>query len=342
MKTEWTSRRREKKKIERIFTGEEFRRVAIEEVGDLTFPFHRVAESYKDGMPNCVDKDIIRAANFKVVVDYAYGSASQIFPAILGELGIEVIALNAHIDETKITKTKAAFEKSLAQLSQIVKSLDANLGIMLDAGAEKIFLCDEKGNILQGDHELAIMTILASRVSKKAQIAVPVKVSRVVDEVAKKYGAKVIRTKTSFRDMMEVSTRPGITMMGETLGGFIFPVFQPAFDAMFASVKLLELLSKTGIKLSEAAAEVPRINMLCKEVSCAPEMKGKVLRTVVDDVKDEEVDLTDGVKIFRGEDWVLILPDPARPIINIYAEAGNEKQAQKLVAEYVEKIDSIL
>lgn len=78
------------------------------------------------------------------MVDYAYSSASQIFPSILGELGIEVIALNAHIDESKITKTKAMFERELSQLSQIVKSLEADLGIMLDTGAEKIFLCDER------------------------------------------------------------------------------------------------------------------------------------------------------------------------------------------------------
>ena len=330
------------KRIERLFFGEDFKRMGIEEVGELSFPFHRVAESYKEGALNFIDREAIRAANFKVVVDYAYSSASQIFPSILGELGIEVIALNAHIDESKITKTKAMFERGLSQLSQIVKSLDADLGIMLDTGAEKIFLCDEKGNILEGDLELAILSILVSRAAKKAQVAVPVKASRVIDEVVKKYGAKVVRTKTSNRDMMEASARADITFLGENLGGFIFPEFQPAFDAMFASVKLLEMLARQKVKLSELASEVPRISMVSKEVSCAPEMKGKVLRSIVDAVKDEEVDLTDGVKVFHEDDWVLVLPDPARPIISIYAEAGSEKQAQKLVAEYVEKIDSIL
>ena len=330
------------KKIERIFFGEDFKRVGIEETGELSFPFHRVAESYKEGMLNCVDREAICAANFKVVVDYAYSSASNIFPAILGVLGIEVISLNAHIDETKITKTKSMFEKSLAQLSQIVKSLDANLGVMLDTGAEKIFLCDEKGNILHENLELAVMAILLCSQKKKAQIAVPVIASRVIDEIAKKYGARVIRTKTSFRDMMEVSTRPGIDLMGETQGGFIFPEFQPAFDAMFATVKLMEIVSKGGIKLSEAAAEVPRFNMICKDVSCSPEMKGKVLRTIIDEYSDKEVDLTDGVKVFHDEDWVLILPDPARPIIQVCAEAGSEKAAQKLIKEYIGKIDSII
>jgi mannose-1-phosphate guanylyltransferase/phosphomannomutase len=330
------------KKIERLFFGEDFQRVCIEEVGELSFPFHRVAESYKDGVLSGLDHELIRASNFKIVVDYAYGSASQIFPSILGELGVEVIALNAHIDETKITKTKAMFERALSQLSQIVKSLGADLGIMLDTGAEKIFLCDEQGNILEGDLELAVLASLVCQLNKSARIAVPVKTSRVIEEIARRYGAKVIRTKMSFRDMMEVSAQPGINFFGESLGGFIFPEFQPAFDAMFASVKLLEMLAKTKVKLSDLAAEVPKITMVSKDISCPSEEKGKVLRGIVESTKEKEVDLTDGIKVFYGEDWILILPDPTRPLIHLYAEAKSEKQAQKLIADYVEKIDLLL
>jgi mannose-1-phosphate guanylyltransferase / phosphomannomutase len=332
----------QEKKIERLFFGEDFKRVGVEEVGDLNFPFHRVAESYKEGVLNCLDKEAITARNFKVVIDYAYGSASQIFPAILGELGIEVIALNAHIDETKITKTRAMFEKAHGQLSQIVKSLGADLGIMLDTGAEKIFLCDENGRLFQGDLELAIMTILFCRSKKGAEIGVPVKASRVVDELAKKYGGKVVRTKTSIRDMMENCYKGRLKFIGESAGGYIFPEFQCAFDAMFASLKLLEMLSRENVKLSEIAAEVPHINMVSKEVSCAAELKGKVLRTIVDGITDEEADLTDGVKIFHQHDWALVLPDPARPVIHLYAEAESEKLAHKLIDKYVEKIDSII
>ncbi|MDD4179138.1 MAG: nucleotidyltransferase, partial [Candidatus Margulisbacteria bacterium] len=330
------------KKIERLFFGEDFKRVAIEEVGELSFPFHRVAEYYKHGVLNCLDRGALGNAKFKVVIDYAYSSASQIFPAILGELGIEVIALNAHIDETKITKTRAVFDKGLVQLSQIVKSLGADLGIMLDTGAEKVFLCDEKGTILRGDMELAVLTILHCRSRKDAQIAVPVRASRLVDQIAKRYKARVIRTKTNVHNMMETCQRSGATFFGETVGGFIFPEFQCAFDAMFTSVKLIEMLAAQRVKLSELTAEVPRPNMWSKEISCPSEKKGLVLRSIVDSLKDEEVDLTDGVKVFHGDDWVLILPDPVRPIIHLYSEANNDNQAEKLIVKYVDQIDSLL
>ncbi|MFH1386099.1 MAG: nucleotidyltransferase, partial [bacterium] len=297
---------------------------------------------YKEGILNNVNQAMIKKSDFKIVVDYAYGSASQIFPSILGELGIEVIAINAHIDETKITKTKVIYEKSLAQLSRIVKSLEADLGIMLDAGAEKIFICDEKGKLLQGDIELAAMVILNARANKKAQIAVPIKASRVIDELGKKYGVKIIRTKTSVRDMMETSKLPGITMVGESQGGFMYPGFQSSFDAMFAAVKLLELLAINKVKLSAIEAEVPKIRMAARNISCPPEKKGEVLRLMINGLRGKKYDLTDGIKIFDKDDWVLILPDPARPIIHFLAEAGTEAKAQKLVDQYIEKVDSIL
>jgi mannose-1-phosphate guanylyltransferase/phosphomannomutase len=67
-----------------------------------------------------------------------------------------------------------------------------------------------------------------------------------------------------------------------------------------------------------------------------------VLRTIVDELKDEAVDMTDGIKIFQDDGWALILPDPARPVIHVCAEADSEKAAQKLTKTFIDKIDSIL
>jgi mannose-1-phosphate guanylyltransferase/phosphomannomutase len=142
--------------------------------------------------------------------------------------------------------------------------------------------------------------------------------------------------------MMETADSQGINLLGENVGGYIFPEFQSAFDAMFATVKLLEMVAKSKIKLSAVAAQVPKITMVSKTISCPMEAKGKVLRTIVDKEREANIDLTDGVKIFYDEDWLLILPDPARPIIHLYAEAKTDKQAQKLVEDYIKEIDAIL
>ena len=110
------------KTIERLFFREDFERVSMEETGDLTFPIHGF-ETYQSGFLSTVSTDVINKANFKVVLDYSFGSTSRIFPAILGGLNCEMIALNANLDGTKLTKNTKEFNKSLSQLSTIVRSL---------------------------------------------------------------------------------------------------------------------------------------------------------------------------------------------------------------------------
>ena len=330
------------KMVEKLFFSENFPVVSSEETGELSFPFYRVAAGYKEGMINYLKKEQIKASGMKVVIDYAFGSASQIFPAILGELGLDVISLNAHIDETKIAKDKAAFERSLEQLRGIVKSVKADIGIMLDTGAEKIFLCDDKGNILDGKKALAAMTILALRSKKGGIIAVPVKEPRIIEKLAKENRGKVMRIKTSFRGMMEAATNSKVTLLGESLGGYIFPDFMPFFDGMLSVCKLIEYLSREQVRLSDLAEEIPEINLLKREVDCDNECKGRVMRELASRVKrPDKVELIDGVKIWRGGDWVLILPDPVRPVVQVFAEADSHKKMDMLLEEYVDKINSI-
>ena len=345
------------KRVERLFFAEDFKRICTEEVGELTFPFYRVAEQYKEGVLHHVDLDVIKSKKCKVVVDYACGSSSQIFPSILGELDCEVVALNAYIDETKVTRTKDQFDYSLNQLSMIVKTLEGNMGVMLDAGAEKIFICDEKGRIFTGDEALSIMATLVFLSKKNAVIAVPINTSSSIDKIAKKFNGKVLRTKTSFRHMMEIASLPQVSFLGERLGGYIFPDFQPHFDSMFSIVKLMELSKRNGVKLSQI--DIPESQVFKKDISCLPELKGKVIRVLAEELsaegarlpdgqgpasggKEEEVELLDGIKVHFGDDWVLVLPHPSRSIIELYAECSKEKDACKLLSEYTKRIDEII
>ena len=108
-------------------------------MGTLSFP-HAGTDRYRDGLLGSVDREAVRRTGLRMVLDYAFGSASSIFPSVLCALGVEVISLNAYLDETKISKTAEEFERSLHQLSNIVRTLGADLGVLLDTGGEKVFL----------------------------------------------------------------------------------------------------------------------------------------------------------------------------------------------------------
>jgi mannose-1-phosphate guanylyltransferase/phosphomannomutase len=331
------------KKVERLFFGEEFRKVNIQEVGELSFPFHRVVEQYREGILSHINAEAIRCKNCRLIIDYAYGAASQVFPNILGDLEFDMVALNAHVDEMKITKSKDVFDKSLIRLSQIVKSVEGDLGVMFDAGAEKLFLCDEKGEILSGDKALVVVVYLFLLTHPGETVAVPINTSAAIEIIAKKFGSVVLRTKSASRDMMEVAAKQErVKFVGERLGGFIFPEFQPSFDAMFATCKIIEMINQSKVRLSEIVKEVPEPHVFKKDISCLPELKGRVMRSLVEDIKEGQIDLLDGVKVSFGDRWILVLPHPMRPIIELYAESPKEKEAQKLLQEYTRKIDDIL
>lgn len=330
------------KKIERTFFAEDFVRTTLNETGELSYPYHRVAEEYKLGLLSHIDLAAIQKARLKIVVDYSFGSASQIFPSILGKLGLEVIALDAYIDENKITKDQTTFEHSLKQMTQIVRSVGADFGVLLDTGAEKIFICDEKGRILSGEQSLSLLAMLALKNHKNNTIAVPTKESKVIELLAKKYQGQVIRTKNSFRGMMEATKNTQLTFLGESQGGFIFPDFLPSFDAMLSVVKLAEYLAKEKKSLSKLCATIPASHLLKADLPCLTEHKGRLMRKILELLPaTNKKETQDGIKIWHNNAWVLILPDTTDPVIHLYAEGGSKQQAIQMIKKYSKLVKQI-
>jgi len=331
----------QEKAIERLFFREDFRRVPLEETGEMVFPIHAF-EMYQSGFLSRIDTGLIKKAGFKIVLDYSCGSSSRIFTSILGALNCEVIALNANLDGTKITKTSDEFQKSLEQLSTIVKSLKADMGFLLDAGGEKVFLVDDAGAVIEGDTALNLVTLLVcktgKRRSKKGQIAVPVTASRAIERMSAAYGFKTFRTKTSPRGLMEAAVKKGVLFVGEETGGFIFPGFQPAFDGMYSIVRILEMLAEEGRALHRLIREIPPSIMFKERAPCPFEHKGMIMRRLAEDSSGKKTAMIDGIRINFGDDWIIAYPSQSHSYFHIVAEASTEERARGLVEEYSEKI----
>lgn len=325
------------KGIENLFFREDFPRADMEEAGEIMFP-PRALEYYQEGFAGVLQQEKIRQANFKLVIDYAWGSAVNIFPQVLGDLHCEVVALNSYPDGTRLTRSKVDFEQSLVRLAEIVGTLKANVGMMFDAGAQKLYIADDAGRVLSGDIALALMALLIFKTKRGARIAVPISSSRVIDDLAKQYEGHVVYTKTNYSAMLEAADHKRIDFVGEVKGGYVFPQFQPAFDAMMASVKLLELMALAGEKLSDLVNEVPPINIVRQYVACSWEKKGEIMRRLIEATRRENVQLVDGVKVWHGKSWVLIIPDADKPIFHVNAEGSTMEQSNQLAMRYVQMI----
>lgn len=329
------------KSIERLFFREDFRRANIEETGSLEVP-SRIVEYYREGFLSVLDTQLIKKKKFKIVMDYGFSSAANIFPSIIGELGCEVIALNAYMNDKKGAKTTEEFTNSIKQLSTIVVTLKADAGFLIDTGAEKVFLVNEDGEILSGDLSLALVSLLVLKSYSKPAIAVPVTASHIIEEMAAEYDATVIRTRTNPHSMMAVGASKELDFIGEIKGGYIFPQFQHVFDAMFSIGKILELLSRSNTSLSQLIPSIPKIYMVREHVFCSWELKGKIMRLLIDDTKDKSRELIEGIKVYEKEKnnipWVIIIPDEDRALFHVNAEAQTTEEAQELTRKYVGRI----
>jgi mannose-1-phosphate guanylyltransferase/phosphomannomutase len=229
---------------------------------------------------------------------------------------------------TKFVSSPAKINQALKQLSNIVVTLGADIGILLDQEAENIFFVDEKGRILKPDIAFAAVCKMVGEVYPEGNIGAPVNVTRIIDQIVPD---RVKRTKASSRGMMEEKE---LILIGDGRGGFIFPQFHQSFDGMFAVIKILELLSKTEKSLGDIAKDIPPFCVLHKKVHCSWEKKGTIMRKLIETVTDKPVELIDGVKIYHKNDWVLLLPDLDEAIFHIYAESDTSEKAEALIEEY--------
>jgi mannose-1-phosphate guanylyltransferase/phosphomannomutase len=321
--------------IELLFFREDFVRADTEETGEISFPAGGF-DTYVDGFLKAIDVKCVKERGFNIVLDHSHGSSALLFPRILGRLGVETVALNTNLDAARITKTEEEFQKGLTHMMAISRSLSADFGVMIDTGGEKIFLVDEKGDILPDWVALQVVCLLACRRKRAGMVGVPVTASRNVEKTAARFGMDVVRTRTLPRSLMETAAHEGVVFVGDDRGGYVFPAFQPAFDGMFAIVRLMEMLAGEGRSLSDVLREIPPTVMLKKKIPCAWEHKGALMRMLADHAKGKPSQFVDGVKIFHGEDWALIYPSQDEAYFHLCVEAEERRGAAEMTAYYVD------
>ncbi len=326
------------KSVERLFFREDFPRANWNEVGHLDFPA-RVLEGYRQEFLSRLDLEAIRKAHFKVVIDYSFGSGSETFPSLFGSLGIETISLNSYPDVTKFSPTEEAKSAALSQLSSIVRSVGAVIGLLVDPGAERIDLVDSRGRRIDPDWLLLVVTEIFLANQKAEKIAVPVVASMGVEEIASRYGTQVVRVGNDHLSMMRAAQEVDVAFVGGTKGGFIFPEFQVGADAMFSAAKILELFAHAGKPLYEVADRVGRYHLLTERVPCAWGKKGQVMRELMSFSESQKRELIDGVRILGKDFWVLGAPDRREAYFNLYVEAREQTKAEKLLEEYKKRIE---
>jgi len=326
------------KKVERMYFGEDFRLANLDKTGHLDMP-QGILENYRDDFTAGVNTDLIRKAGFKIVIDYSNGGACLVFPTVFSQLGINAVALNAHLDPRKFSRHPDEMAQSIVQLSAIVKSLNADIGFLINPAAEKLTVIDDHGNLIDSQLLLLIVTDLFLRTHPAHRIAVPVAASMGIEKIAADYGVEVLRVRNTHLAMMEVFQRGGIDFVGGTRGGFIFRGFQFGSDAIHGAIHILQMMARQKVRLSELRSSFEKYIRRESSVPCPWSKKGQVMRKLISHTSDKNRQLIDGVRIIDNGGCVLVAPDNLKAAFNIQAESESEETAVRLVKQYRELIE---
>ena len=220
----------------------------------------------------------------------------------------------------------------------------ADLGVLVDHDGESFALIDDLGRVIAGNRLLALVSLMVCRAQPGATVAMPITTPTAIERLVESVGGNVVRTKSDRRSMMALAAAERDTLAYGS--GFmqepIFPAFQPAFDALFAIVKVMELLAVEGRRLHELNDMLPQWFFRHRSIRCPWERKGEIMRTVVDENHNSEVELVDGVRVNADGGWYLVLPDASDPTMNVYVEGNSQESADRLINDVSQHITQLV
>jgi mannose-1-phosphate guanylyltransferase / phosphomannomutase len=329
-----------RRKIERVFSRQEYRRAFPGEIAELIYPA-RVRESYVHDLLSCVDMTGVSEAGMKVVLDCAGGTVSLILPVLLGRFGVEVLTVNNRLDEASPTQSLAQTRAGMQRLGDLVASSRADFGVRFDPVGERIMLVDEKGGMISDDRALLVVLDLVAAELRTGRVVLPVTTTRVAEQVGDFHHVRVDWTTTSPHGLAEATAADDVIFAADGRGGFIVPEFSRTVDGIAAFARLLGLVARTRLTLSQIDARIPAAYLLKRSLPTPWAAKGSVMRTVAEAAGEREVDTTDGVRVIEPDGgWILALPDPADAVTHLWAEGKDDDAAQALLDEWAAVVES--
>jgi len=263
----------------------------------------------------------------RIAVDVANGAAYKSTPCILRELGAEVTVAHNEPNGTNINAQCGSIHPE--EIQRLVKETGADVGITHDGDADRVLLCDENGEMVDGDEILAMASVDLLRADRLEQstVVATVMTNFGLDETLATHGGKVVRTKVGDRYVIEEMVQRKLNLGGEQSGHIIFRDFTTTGDGIISALQILRIMHKTGQPLSKLKGCLKKYpqaqrNLVVKEKPPLTE-----LPTVMKLISETEKELS-------GKGRVLLRYSGTEPKIRLLIEGQEfdkiDKQANRI------------
>ncbi|ELY55548.1 phosphoglucosamine mutase [Natronolimnohabitans innermongolicus] len=301
-----------------------------------------VRRAYVDELLAAADRETIADAELTVALDPGHGAGALTSPEFFRELGCRVVTVNGQADGHFPGRDPEPVPDNLADLGELVRATDADVGIAHDGDADRAIFYDETGTYVEGDAALAALAAAELEAGDTTVSAVNVS-QRLVDVVGD-VGADLELTPigstniiTRIEELEENGER--VPIAGEGNGGIFFPSYRLTRDGAFTAARFLELVAE------RPASEIVAPYDGYANVRHNVEYESTAERDAMLDAAanhaqeaDAELNTRDGYRLDYGDAWVLARPSGTEPLVRIYAEARNEARASELADEMLETL----
>ncbi|MDH5702188.1 MAG: phosphoglucosamine mutase [Candidatus Bathyarchaeota archaeon] len=303
--------------------------------------YKRIIQEYMNFVGNKLEIE----RKLKVVADTANGTCGLVAPTLFKRLGCQILTLNQDPDGTFPAHLPEPKEETLGELKREVVKNKADLGVGYDGDGDRAVFVDEKGNVIPGDLTLLIFAKDVLQKSKGAKIVYELSCSMAVEEYIKELGGIPIVERVGHTFIMDRMIEENALFGGEKSSHFYFSECYGVDDAIFASLRMTEILSKSSEKLSKIADSLPRYPSIYeKNFECPDNLKFVVIEKLRSRFKDYGLTILDmdGVKLIDKDGWVLLRPSNTEPIIRVSAEAKTEEKLEELYEFAKKELNQVL
>lgn len=287
-----------------------------------------------------INAETVSIRKYKVCLDAINGAGGEIMTELLKRFGCEVIVLNG--EPTGIfAHEPEPIPSNLSQLSEAVIAHSADFGIAVDPDVDRCVLIDEAGAPLGEEYTLAIaVDYILGHVGKRGPVVKNLSSSRVVDDIAAKYGCEVIATPVGEIHVAKEMVRVGAVVGGEGNGGVMLPDVHIGRDAPVAAALILMKLAIEGITLGQLKAKMPQWEIVKLKTSTT----GINLSGALDAIKETwrskgaSISESDGIRIDTEDFWVHLRASNTEPIVRVIGESTDSQKATLRCSDFMEQL----
>ena len=288
-----------------------------------------------------VDKEAVRKRKFKVVVDAVNSVGGIVIPALLRELGCEVVELNCE-PTGEFAHNPEPLPQNLTEISEVIRREGADLGVVVDPDVDRLAFVMENGEMFVEEYTLVAVADYVLQHTKGNTVS-NLSSSRALSDITSRYeGCSYEAAAVGEVNVVKKMKDTGAVIGGEGNGGVIYPELHYGRDALVGVALFLTYFAGKNMTMSELRKTYPAYYASKNKIELTPEIDvDKILATIKQRYSDERVNDIDGVKIDFAENWVHLRKSNTEPIIRIYTEAKTMEEADALAKRFISEIEQI-